>query len=170
MKTIIAGSRTATMQDVMDAVEFSNWFPEITEIVSGCARGADKCGEKIAQQAGIPLKRFPADWNTHGKAAGPIRNQQMAEYADALILAWDGQSPGSKNMLEVAQKAGLQVYVRVFVPRGSPEPASAATATPAPTMSNTAITTPCASQTPTGTATDTTNEPGRMACMPGVVR
>ena len=119
MKTIIAGSRTATMQDTMNALEFSD-FSDITEIVSGCARGADSHGEKIAQQAGIPVKRFPADWNKYGNAAGPIRNRTMAEYADALIAVWNGRSKGTANMIEQAQAKGLRIYVHHFDSKANP--------------------------------------------------
>lgn len=54
---------------------------------------------------------FPADWNAHGKAAGPIRNQQMAQEADVLIAFWDGKSRGTKDMIEKATRAGLDMHV-----------------------------------------------------------
>jgi len=53
---------------------------------------------------------FPADWDTHGRAAGPIRNKQMAEYGDALLLIWDGESRGSANMKSNMKKLGKPVY------------------------------------------------------------
>lgn len=100
MKVIIAGSRHMpfSMFHLIDeAVKKSN-FP-VTEVVCGLARGADMFGGKWAVNNSIPVKTFPANWDEHGKAAGPIRNQQMAEYADALIVfIWDG-SRGSKDML-----------------------------------------------------------------------
>jgi hypothetical protein len=100
MKVIIAGSRHMpfSMFHLIDeAVKKSNF--QVTEVVCGLARGADMFGGKWAVNNSIPVKTFPADWDTHGKAAGPIRNQQMAEYADALIVfIWDG-SRGSKDML-----------------------------------------------------------------------
>ena len=100
MKVIIAGSRHMpfSMFHLIDeAVKKSNF--NVTEVVCGLARGADMFGGKWAVNNSIPVKTFPADWDTHGKAAGPIRNQQMAEYADALIVfIWDG-SRGSKDML-----------------------------------------------------------------------
>lgn len=46
----------------------------------------------------LKLTKFPADWDKFGKAAGHIRNKQMAEEADALLLIWDGESKGSANM------------------------------------------------------------------------
>jgi len=84
---------------------------EITEVVSGCATGVDSIGERWARANGIPIRRFPADWSQHGKAAGPIRNRQMAEYADALIAFWDRKSKGTKNMIETANRNNLKVYI-----------------------------------------------------------
>jgi hypothetical protein len=108
MKVIIAGSRTITdYQLVEDAVSESGL--KITEVVSGRAQGVDTLGEVWAARHSVPVKPFPADWNTHGKSAGPIRNRQMAEYADALILIWDGKSRGSFNMLQTARSCGLKI-------------------------------------------------------------
>jgi hypothetical protein len=123
MKLIIAGSRDLHVSNsLIDCVIVNNKI-NITEVVSGCATGIDKCGESYAicyNEMGIryhnpevsflSIKRFPADWETHGKAAGPIRNKQMAEYADALLLIWDGESRGSKNMKETMLKLGKPVY------------------------------------------------------------
>ncbi len=83
----------------------------MTEVVSGCARGVDKLGEKLGDSLGLPVKRFPTDWKTYPKAAGPIRNKQMGDYADALIAIWDGKSTGTKHMIDYATKKGLKVYV-----------------------------------------------------------
>jgi hypothetical protein len=110
VKVIIAGSRTINAYDIVPhAVEASKF--QITEIISGGAAGVDAAGEFYAKFMGIPLKVFPADWTKHGKAAGPIRNQQMAEYADALICIWDGKSKGSESMIREARKRNLKVYV-----------------------------------------------------------
>jgi len=84
------------------------------EIVSGGADGADKLGERYAAEKGLSVKLFPADWKQYGKAAGPLRNKQMAEYADALIAFWDGVSPGTKDMIEQATAKGLKTRVIYF--------------------------------------------------------
>jgi hypothetical protein len=121
MKTIIAGSRSMRMCDVESAISACLWAFDITEVVSGCAQGADRCGERWADVWKIPIKRFPADWKTHGKAAGVIRNRQMAEYADALIAVYDGTSPGTAHMIITAKGLGLQVFVwtKKFFERGA---------------------------------------------------
>jgi hypothetical protein len=62
----------------------------------------------------IPCFRFPADWDRYGKAAGYIRNETMAANAEALIALWDGRSPGTKHMIDIARKKGLKVYVHRF--------------------------------------------------------
>jgi hypothetical protein len=112
MKTIIAGSRTITdMADVNDAVAASMFL--ITEVVCGMARGADLLGKEWAQFLNIPVKEFPADWNKHGKRAGYLRNEQMAEYADVAIVIWDGNSPGSKHMIDIARRHRLKTYVHI---------------------------------------------------------
>jgi len=83
-------------------------------IVSGAARGADTLGERYAQERGYSIEQYPADWEHAGKAAGFIRNAQMASVADALIAFWNGQSRGTAHMIELARKHELQVRVVPF--------------------------------------------------------
>lgn len=86
-------------------------------IISGTARGADKLGEQYAKVAGYELSRFPADWNRLGKRAGYVRNAEMAKFAveddnyGVLIAFWDGQSKGTKHMIDLAKKYGLEVHI-----------------------------------------------------------
>jgi len=113
MKTIIAGSRQiedveALKQTIADA----GW--EIEEVVSGTCRGVDVMGEEWAHDNEIALKQFPADWITHGRMAGELRNREMAEYADGLILLWDGQSPGASCMLREANRAGIKIHSQIY--------------------------------------------------------
>lgn len=84
---------------------------EITEVVSGGCRGVDWLGEEVAQARGIPLEICRAEWGRHGRAAGPIRNQKMADYADALVAVWDCKSKGTADMIRRAHKSGLRVFV-----------------------------------------------------------
>lgn len=110
MKTIIAGSRgIVDFATVQQAVEISQF--NITEVVSGTARGVDKLGEDWAKLNNIEIKRFPAEWDKYGRSAGFIRNKQMAEYAEALIAVWDGKSKGTKNMTHWAIKYRLKLYI-----------------------------------------------------------
>lgn len=82
----------------------------VDEVVCGMAAGADSYGAKWAWQNKIPIKKFPANWTEHGKSAGPIRNKEMADYADALIVfIWNG-SRGSQDMLSRMEKMGKPVF------------------------------------------------------------
>src|SRR5579863_5529619 len=112
MRTIIAGSRTIVdMLEVETAIKNSGF--QITEVISGGAQGVDSLGAFWANTNKIPCSFFMADWKTHGKAAGPIRNSFMAAEAEALILVWDGKSRGSNDMLNKANAKGLKVYVHL---------------------------------------------------------
>ena len=112
MKTIVAGSRGVTNpKHLIDALCECGWWP--TEVVSGTARGADQMGEAWAYSNRVPVRRFPADWNRHGKIAGMLRNAEMANYAEALIALWYGESRGTKNMIDTARRQGLKVHVHM---------------------------------------------------------
>lgn len=100
--------------EVCKAIKNSGFEDEISEIVSGGALGVDKLGEKFAKKFDIPLKIMLANWKKYDKMAGMIRNREMAEYGDALILCWDGLSRGSANMLEEAKKKDLKIYVHKY--------------------------------------------------------
>ena len=110
MKVIIAGGREIDDYEVLLRALVNASF-DITAVISGGAKGADALGERFATEAGLPLFKFPADWEKHGRAAGPIRNKVMGDFGDALIALWDGQSSGTKNMIDYATKKGLKVYV-----------------------------------------------------------
>ena len=112
MRTIIAGSRTITnYSEVEKAVNDCGW--QVTEVICGGAAGVDTLGAKWANEHQVPLQYFLADWTTHGRAAGPIRNTEMALAADALVLVWDGKSRGSADMLNKATAKGLKTYIYV---------------------------------------------------------
>lgn len=93
--------------------------PEITEEISGVAMGVDKLGERWWQETtGQRPKRFFPDYRAYGKIAPLYRNQTMADYAaekdGGLIAIWDGQSRGTRDMIERAELAGLKMYVHKF--------------------------------------------------------
>lgn len=115
MKVIIAGGRDFNdyerLRTLCDSI-LSN--QEEVEIVSGTANGADALGEKYGDEKGYIVTGFPADWDTHGKSAGYIRNSEMADYADALIAFWDGRSRGTKHMIDLARKKKLEIRVNNY--------------------------------------------------------
>lgn len=110
MRVIIAGSRgyKGGALGVERAVKASGF--DIAAVISGAARGADIAGERWAEANGIPCELHPADWDKHGKRAGFIRNQQMAEVADALIAIWDGESRGTADMIRRMKDKPTIVY------------------------------------------------------------
>ena len=110
MKVIVAGGRDITNFNLVEEAIAISGF-EVSEIVSGKAKGVDTLGEVWALKHNIPVEAFPADWNAHGRSAGPIRNRQMAEYADALVAIWDGESKGTANMIQQARKNKLNVFI-----------------------------------------------------------
>lgn len=115
MKLIIAGSWHFTFISAAMVERIVSGFDlRPNEIVSGMASGADAAGVFYADDYKILLKEFPADWGKHGKAAGPIRNREMAEYADALLLLWDGKSSGSFNMRWEMIKRKKPVFEVIF--------------------------------------------------------
>ena len=120
-RMIIAGSREFNdyeemVTDIYDLHICPLDEDDYLEIVSGHAPGADTLGEQLAEVEGYPLKIFPAEWDKYGKAAGPIRNEQMAKYAAeadrGILVAFPmGKSRGTRNMIKIARRYGLEVHV-----------------------------------------------------------
>jgi len=82
--------------------------------LSGGCKGADILGERYAKENGFKIERHPAKWNKYGRAAGPLRNKQMAELCDYVICFWDGKSKGSKSMIEYAKSLNKPVRVKII--------------------------------------------------------
>jgi hypothetical protein len=114
IKVIIAGGRTFNDYNLLCQIcDKALSLQSEIEIVSGTANGADKLGEKYAEKKGYTIKRFPANWNM-GRSAGYKRNEEMAQYADALIAFWDGKSKGTKHMIDLANKYRLKIKVIIY--------------------------------------------------------
>lgn len=109
MRTIIAGGRDITSYGLVCLAVKESGF-KITTVICGGARGVDLCGKMWACENKVPVEMFEPDWIRYGKAAGPMRNIEMAKNADALILVWDGQSRGSRNMLKEAKARNLLIH------------------------------------------------------------
>lgn len=117
MKIIIAGTRDFNDYKYLEDMVLyliKDLHKDKIEIVSGKARGADKLGEVFANKFNFKLADYPADWEKFGKAAGYIRNEEMAKYADACVVLWDGASPGTKHMIDLAKKHHLQLRVLYY--------------------------------------------------------
>ena len=105
MKTAIVGSRNITVIDIEKYVSNSD------EIVSGGAKGVDLCAAQYAKNKGIKFTEFLPDYNRYGRAAPIIRNKQIVDYADKIIVFWDGKSKGSLSVIEYARKIGKECEV-----------------------------------------------------------
>lgn len=112
-KVIIAGGRDFNDYDKLK--EFCNKVltnqDEIT-VVCGMARGSDMLGYRYANEKGYLIEEFPAEWDKYGKKAGYIRNQAMADAnSDALIAFWNGESRGTKHMIDIVKEKGLKIKI-----------------------------------------------------------
>ena len=122
LRVIIAGSRDFNdykllKKSAIEIITKKTMLPDLTRIISGGARGADTLGERFANEMGLEISRFIPDWDGLGKRAGYVRNAEMAKFAvedgnyGVLIAFWDGQSRGTKHMIDLAKKYGLEVHV-----------------------------------------------------------
>lgn len=113
---IIAGSRTiADVETVARAVLASGF--DVTEVISGGARGVDKAGEAWAKARGLRVWRFRPDYNVYGRWTAPLeRNKLMAHHGDALVAVWDGKSRGTRHMIGEMRKLGKPVHVEEVRP------------------------------------------------------
>lgn len=112
ISVLICGGRNVTRTSKIRKI-ISQLPPDTTVIVGG-ARGADSIAENVARELGLQVRVFPADWATYGKAAGPIRNQQMLVQGrpDVVIAFWEGElGRGTADMLSRARKAGVPVLI-----------------------------------------------------------
>ena len=117
-RLIIAGGRDFTdyvmLRSTVDKLLRNKIRKEKIVVICGMAKGADMLGARYANERGYKIRYFPADWDKYGKRAGPIRNEEMAKNADALVAFWDGESYGTKNMIETAGKYNLEVRVKRY--------------------------------------------------------
>lgn len=109
MKVAIAGSRNIIVDDLQ------NYLPENTmEIVSGGAKGVDSSAKEFALKNNIPITEFLPDYKRYGRGAPLRRNQQIVDYADEIIIFWDGKSKGSKFVIDYCKKKDKKITVYQF--------------------------------------------------------
>lgn len=115
LKVCIFGGRdfTSYVKAITSVREVLSKYPIGIKIIiiGGKAPGADTVGEQIARDYDLEFRAFPADWNKHGKSAGPIRNREMAVECDIGIGFYDGKSRGTGNMISTMNKLGKPCYV-----------------------------------------------------------
>lgn len=114
-RVIVAGGRDFNDPHLMDAkldeILSSKSKTHKIIIVEGAARGADQHGERYAGLRGYDIEEYPANWDAEGKSAGYNRNKRMAKVADACVCFWDGQSRGTKHMIDIAKEAKLPLRI-----------------------------------------------------------
>ncbi len=117
-RVVIAGCRD--YNNYNEAKEFIDFCisnirkQNIIVIVSGCASGADAIGERYARENKFSVEKYPANWEKHGKSAGPLRNKKMAEICDFVICFWDKRSKGTKSMIEYAKKYNKPIRIKII--------------------------------------------------------
>lgn len=110
MKIAVIGSRNLTVENL------GQYLPEgTTEIVSGGAKGVDTCAREYALAKGLKLTEFLPDYKRYGRGAPLKRNLQIIDYADEVLAFWDGQSRGTKYVIEQCKKRNKKVTVRKIV-------------------------------------------------------
>jgi len=106
MKVAVVGSRNLRVDDL------GSYLPEeLTELVSGGARGVDTSARLYARNHDICLTEFLPDYARYGRAAPLRRNVQIVEYADLVLAFWDGKSRGTKFVIDQCKKMGVPVKV-----------------------------------------------------------
>ena len=106
MKIAVIGSRTVEI----DCLE--EYLPRDTdELVSGGAKGIDRCAEEYARKNGIEITVFLPDYARYGRGAPLKRNERIAEYADCGIAFWDGSSRGTKYTVDCFRRLGKPIRV-----------------------------------------------------------
>jgi hypothetical protein len=111
MKILVTGSRTFPSRELVEKV-LEHWNPggDVLVIVGDCPTGADLYAREWCAKAKVPCQIHYADWDKHGKPAGPIRNREMVEQEPDIVLAfYHGASRGTQNCVNLASKAGISV-------------------------------------------------------------
>jgi hypothetical protein len=110
-RVLVCGSRRFDDRELMER-EFDT-FPPDAVIIEGEQVGADLMARAIAEERGMAVLPFPAEWNRYGNAAGPIRNQQMLDegHPDCVSAFPLPGCKGTWNMVNKAKKAGVEVHV-----------------------------------------------------------
>lgn len=109
MKLAIIGSRGLWVENLGDYLP-----PGVTEIVSGGAKGIDTCARQYAQEHGLKLTEFLPDYPRYGRSAPLKRNLEIIAYADQVLAFWDGNSPGTKHVINQCKKQKKKVTVHLL--------------------------------------------------------
>ena len=106
LKVIVCGGREFADYQLLRAVLQSL---NLSVVVQGAARGADRLAARAARELGVETVSCPANWDEYPRRAGIIRNREMLEHEPDAVIAFEG-GPGTANMVNIADKAGIAVY------------------------------------------------------------
>ena len=110
MRIAIIGSRNLTVDSLQNYVDSND------EIVSGGAVGIDQCAAEYAKNNGLKLTEFLPEYERYGRAAPIVRNKQIVDYADRVIVFWNGTSKGTLSVIKYAEKVGKPCEVILRAP------------------------------------------------------
>lgn len=113
MRAIIAGSRNIHDEQAVRLLVELAISRGATEIVHGGCQGVDVLAGRVAIMKGLKVSCFFADWSI-GRSAGPRRNAHMSRYADELFVLWDGQSRGTKDMIDRMKAKSKFVHTEIY--------------------------------------------------------
>ena len=117
MKIAIVGSRSITPPDLDD------YISDVDEIVSGGAIGVDSYAAEYARKKGLNLTEFLPEYKIYGRAAPIVRNKKIVDYADKVLVFWDGSSRGTRSVIEYAKKVGKAcdvIFCKIDKEKGEP--------------------------------------------------
>lgn len=117
MKLCVCGSRNLKEDfdlEYLHSIIIDKFGSSVTEIVSGCAKGADTVGELYAAKYNLILTKFPARWSEFGRKAGILRNIEMSDYSNYILALWDGISRGTKHNILYSRNCNKHIEVVIL--------------------------------------------------------
>lgn len=109
----VGSAKTRERHALWDALDAFAKRHELEVVIHGAAKGADELAGVWAAQAGVPVEAYPADWEQHGKAAGPIRNQEMLEQSEPTVAIECDGGKGTADMRRRLLKAEVPAFLLV---------------------------------------------------------
>lgn len=113
MKVAIIGSRNFTNYNLLRKTLIERNM-DIEKVVSGGASGADRMGERFADEFNIKKEIYLPDWKKYGKSAGLVRNKNIVDNSDVVFAFWDGESKGTLHSINIAKKALKEVVITKY--------------------------------------------------------
>lgn len=110
MKIAIVGSRSLNIL----STDIEKFVSANDEIVSGGANGVDRCASEYAKNNGIRLTEFLPEYSRYRRGAPIVRNKKIVDYADKIIVFWDGRSKGTLSVIKYAERVGKKLEIILY--------------------------------------------------------